>query len=107
MPSLARSVAQISRSIRLWKTSSAIGVLRIYSGLQRDFSSDDIYFSSAAANIGAIALENARLYSTLEKDYDTFRRDMLEWRAALGDEGMMGELVEPAEEPGIKIPPGG
>jgi hypothetical protein len=52
----------------------------------------------AVANLGAIALENARLYETTQKDYETFRRDMLEWRAALGQEWKVGESVTPSGE---------
>ena len=52
----------------------------------------------AVANLGAIALENVRLYESVQKDYEVFRRDMLEWRAALGDEWMIGESVIPTEE---------
>jgi GAF domain-containing protein len=58
---------------------------------------DDMYFVGAVANLGAIALENARLYEATQKDYETFRQDMLEWRAALGHEWMMGEAVTPSE----------
>jgi hypothetical protein len=32
----------------------------------------------AVANLGAIAMENAKLYETLKKDYESFWRDMLE-----------------------------
>jgi len=75
-----------------------IGVIRVYSGERRYFTLDDIYFVGAVANLGAIALENARLYEAVQKDYETFRRDMLEWRTALGHEWMVGESVTPSEE---------
>jgi len=76
-----------------------IGVVRVYSAEMRQFTMDDIYFVSAVANLGAIALENARLYEAVQKDYATFRQEMLEWRAALGDEWIIGESVVPSEEP--------
>jgi len=38
------------------------------------------------ANLGAIALENAELYEYVHKDYETIRRELLEWRATFGDE---------------------
>jgi signal transduction protein with GAF and PtsI domain len=75
-----------------------IGVVRVYSAEPRYFMNDDIYFVRIAANLGALALENARLYDSVQKDYEAFRRDMLEWRAALGDEWMIGESVVPTEE---------
>lgn len=75
-----------------------IGVIRLYTAVPRQFSADDIYFVGAVANLGAIALENARLYEAVEKDYETFRRDMLEWRAALGQEWLVEKSVVPPEE---------
>ena len=75
-----------------------IGVIRVYTAEPRQFTMDDMYFVGAVANLGAIALENARLYEAAQKDYETFRRDMLEWRAALGQEWMGGESVTPSGE---------
>jgi GAF domain-containing protein len=75
-----------------------IGVIRVYTAEPCHFTMDDIYFVGAVANLGAIALENARLYEAVQKDYETFRREMLEWRAALGNEWMVGETVTPSEE---------
>lgn len=53
---------------------------------------------TVAANLGAIALENALLYEGVEKDYEALREDMLEWRAGLGHEWMAGESVAPPQE---------
>ena len=94
-------------SVPMRLRGQVIGVLRVYTAKPFRFSRDDIHFIETVANLGAVALENLRAYDILQKDYETFRQDMLEWRAALGDEGMMGDLVEPAEEQGIRIPPGG
>ena len=94
-------------SVPMRLRGEVIGVLRIYTGKPYRFTKDDIHFVETVGNLGAVALENLRAYDMLQKDYETFRQDMLQWRAALGDEGMMGDLVKPAEEPEIKIPPGG
>ena len=94
-------------SVPMRLRGEVIGVLRIYTAKPYRFTKDDIHFVETVGNLGAVALENLRAYDMLQKDYETFRQDMLQWRAALGDEGMMGDLVEPAEEPGINIPPGG
>lgn len=59
-----------------------IGVIRVYTAEPRHFTTDDIYFVGAVANLGAIALENAKLYESIHKDYEALRRDILEWRAA-------------------------
>ncbi len=85
-----------------------VGVVRVYTSKPYQFTDDEIYFVEAVANLGAIALENARLYKAVQKDYDVFRRDMLHWRAELGDEWMMEPTVMPVEEPeAVAIPPGG
>jgi len=94
-------------SVPMRLRGEVIGVLRVYTAKPYRFSKDDIHFVETIGNLGAVALENLRAYDILQKDYETFRRDMLQWRAALGDEGMMGDLVRPAEEQPIKIPPGG
>ena len=94
-------------SVPMRLRGEVIGVLRVYTAELYRFTRDDIHFVETIANLGAVALENLRAYDILQKDYETFRRDMLQWRAALGDEGMIGDLVRPAEEEGIQIPPGG
>lgn len=60
-----------------------IGVLRVYTGEPRQFSEEEIYFAEAAANLGAIALENARLYESLKKDYEEVRLELLEMEESL------------------------
>ena len=85
-------------SVPMMLREEIIGVIRVYTAEPRHFTMDDIYFVGAVANLGAIALENVRLYESVQKDYEVFRRDMLEWRAALGDEWMIGESVIPTEE---------
>jgi GAF domain-containing protein len=50
-----------------------IGVIRVYTAEPRQFTEDDIYFVSAVANLGAIALENARLYDSLQRDYNALK----------------------------------
>jgi GAF domain-containing protein len=75
-----------------------IGVIRVYTAEPYRFTMDDIYFVGAVANLGAIALENIRLYESVQKDYEEFRRDMLEWRAAMGQEWIAQGTVLPPEE---------
>jgi len=65
-------------SVPMMLREEIIGVVRVYTSEPCQFSLDDIYFAGAVANLGAIALENAKLYETLKKDYESFRRDMLE-----------------------------
>jgi GAF domain-containing protein len=85
-------------SVPMMLRDKTIGVVRVYTSEPTQFTMDDIYFVGAIANLGAIALENARLYQSLKKDYDTFRQDMLEWTAAVGSEWMAEKSVVPSDE---------
>ena len=85
-------------SVPMMLREETIGVIRVYTAEPYHFTMDDMYFVGAVANLGAIALENARLYEATQKDYETFSRDMLEWRAALGQEWKVGESLTPLEE---------
>lgn len=51
-----------------------VGVIRLYTSGPRWFTSDDMYFVGAVAHLGAIALDNAKRYERLEKEYHAFRR---------------------------------
>ena len=79
-----------------------MGVMRVYTAEPREFTNADIYFVGAVANLGAIALENARLYDSVKKDYEALRLDLAEWRAALGYEWLAGESVLPPQEYGLR-----
>jgi signal transduction protein with GAF and PtsI domain len=48
----------------------AIGVLRVYSDTERQWSEGEERFLEAAANLSAIALDNARLHRALKTDYN-------------------------------------
>jgi len=75
-----------------------IGVMRVYTSEPRNFTDADISFATGAANFGAVALESARFYETLQKDYDTLRQEIRQRRAEVGYEGMIEPDVIPAEE---------
>jgi len=64
------SVLAVPMSLR----DKIVGVLRVYTGEKYQFTEEDIYFVSAIANLGAIALENAKRYEHLEEGYEAFRR---------------------------------
>lgn len=85
-------------SVPMMLREEIIGVIRVYTAEPYQFTMNDMFFVGVVANLGAIALENARLYESVEKDYDEFRQDMLEWRAALGHEWIAEESVVPTEE---------
>ncbi len=52
-------------SIPLMPRGEVMGVIKVYTSEPRQFSSEDIDFLSALANLGAIALEKAKLYESL------------------------------------------
>lgn len=54
-----------------------IGELRVYTAESRHFGDDDIYFVRAVANLGAIALENARFYESSQKAYEALSGNFL------------------------------
>jgi GAF domain-containing protein len=64
----------------------AIGVMRVYTAETRRFTDADINFAVAAASFGVIALESAKFYQTLQKDYDDFRKELLQRESYLGYE---------------------
>lgn len=56
-----------------------IGVLRLYAQTPRDFPEEEVEFASALAELGAIALENARLYSQLRDQHENLVVDFNAW----------------------------
>ena len=85
-------------SVPVMLREEIIGVMRVYTTERRDFTYADMYFVGAAANLGAIALENARLYDSVKKDYEALRLDLAEWRAALGYEWLAEKSAVPPPE---------
>jgi transcriptional regulator with GAF, ATPase, and Fis domain len=54
-----------------------IGALRLYTAEPRTLSDDEINFAEALAEMGAIAIENARMYETIRKNYEDVMSDIL------------------------------
>lgn len=48
-------------------------MMRLYTPEPRKFSEEEISFVEALAEIGAIGIENARMYERLKQDYETAR----------------------------------
>ena len=67
-------------SVPIMLRGQIIGVIRVYSEEPREYTEDDMYFARGVANLGAIALENARVYDSLQKEFEAFKRDILDWR---------------------------
>ena len=46
-----------------------IGVMRVYTSTQREFSQAELVLAEAIASLSALAIENGRLYDRLHRDY--------------------------------------
>jgi GAF domain-containing protein len=66
-------------SVPVMLRGEIVGVLRAYTSEPYRFNQDDTYFVWAIANLGAIALENARLYETVQKDHRAMALEVQEW----------------------------
>ncbi|MGD8833631.1 MAG: GAF domain-containing protein [Desulfobacteraceae bacterium] len=66
-------------SIPLMVRGNVIGVLRIYTAEPRSFEDIEMTFASGLADITAIAIENASMYSHLEADYQKLINDVHSW----------------------------
>ncbi len=63
--------SMLSVPIRLH--GEVIGILRIYTAEQRQFSREDVEFVEAVANLGAIAMENASRFAEAKLDLEALR----------------------------------
>jgi transcriptional regulator with GAF, ATPase, and Fis domain len=80
-PEAARKEGIISiLAVPMKLKDNIVGELRIYTGERRDFLEDDIFFVQAVANLGALAMDNARLYESTKKDYQNLTEDFLTHR---------------------------
>jgi PAS domain S-box-containing protein len=61
--------------IPLMLRDNPIGVMRLYTEDVRDFGAAEIGFVSAIANLGAIAIENAKLYEALKEELGDLTED--------------------------------
>lgn len=61
--------------VPLMLRDNPIGVMRLYTGELRDFNAEEIGFVTAIANLGAIAIENAKLYEALKEELGDLTED--------------------------------
>jgi hypothetical protein len=54
-------------------------VLRLYTAESRTFTDDDIEFVSGIAEMGGIAIVNAKLYEQMKEDSQCLMKDTWEW----------------------------
>jgi GAF domain-containing protein len=63
-------------SVPLIIKGRVIGVIRLYTAEPRVLSEEDSSFIEAIAEMGAIAIENARMYGQIRKDYEAVMADL-------------------------------
>jgi GAF domain-containing protein len=86
-------------SVPMKLREEVIGGMRVYSSTPRQFTDIDSSFACAAANFGAIALEGAKFYQTLQKSYDDLREELLQRNSFLGYEwSAEGSIVAPPKD---------
>ncbi len=70
-PDSAKSEGLVSvLSAPLMVDGKAIGLIRVYSAVAKDFSEDEHAFLEAVAAISAVSIENARLHEALRNNYE-------------------------------------
>jgi signal transduction protein with GAF and PtsI domain len=65
--------------LRIYTARQRDGVLRIYTARQRDFSDDECEFIAGLADMGGIAIDNARMYDHLKTDHEGLIHDVHRW----------------------------
>lgn len=66
-------------SVPISVKKSIIGVLRIYTAQQRKFSDDECEFITGLADVGGLAIDNARMYDLLKADHEKLIHDVHQW----------------------------
>jgi GAF domain-containing protein len=65
--------------IPLRAKAQVIGVMRLYSGKVRRFTPEEMNFAVAVADMGAVAIENAKLHEVLKQRLAALKEDVDGW----------------------------
>ena len=66
-------------SVPITVRGQIIGALRIYTSEQRNFSDDEYELISALADMGGIAIDNARMYDHLKAEHENLINETHRW----------------------------
>ncbi|MBI2132037.1 MAG: GAF domain-containing protein [Candidatus Tectomicrobia bacterium] len=66
-------------SVPMALRGKVIGVVRLYSAESRAYSEEEMEFLRALADLGALAIEHARLYSSLKADHESLIGEFHAW----------------------------
>ena len=79
-PEAAKSEGIVSMlSVPISVKDQIIGVLRIYTAQQRNFSDDECEFICGLSDMGGIAIDNARMYDHLKADHEKLIDETHRW----------------------------
>jgi len=70
-----RSIMVVPLDVR----GTVIGVMRFYSTQLRRFSDEAIGFAMAVADLGAVAIENAKMHELLKERFESMKQDVDGW----------------------------
>jgi GAF domain-containing protein len=70
-----RSILVLPLNVR----GTVVGVMRFYSAQERRFSDEAISFAVAVANLGAVAIENAKLHAAVKERLEAMKEDVDGW----------------------------
>ena len=68
-------------SLPIKTKEEVIGVLRLYTGVRREFTEGDIMLLTALAHLGGLAIQNASLYEMLKEDMDDLKEELWSHRS--------------------------
>lgn len=68
-------------SVPIKTKEKVIGVLRLYSGVERQFTPDEIMLVTALAYLGGLAIQNASLYLMCQKDMKDLKEELWSHRS--------------------------
>jgi GAF domain-containing protein len=79
-----RSILVVPLMVR----ESPVGVMRLYTSEVHEFDEEEIGFIHAVANLGAIAIENAKLYEAMKQELGDLTEDINEMAGRLHESRM-------------------
>jgi GAF domain-containing protein len=82
LPETRRALAEGIRSVLsvpLWSRGRAVGLLRVYSKRPRRFDNHEVRFVQLVAEIGGLAIENARLHAILAERVEELGAEASGW----------------------------
>jgi GAF domain-containing protein len=68
-------------SVPIKSKETVIGVLRLYSGVQREFTEDEVLLVTALAYQGGLAIQNASMYLVAQNDMEDLKQDIWSHRS--------------------------